>query len=456
VQDPSSFSDRITDLPLTAQTVRDLINRKLGEAMRIGAAVRVVDSLLSPVACMPDGSNDIGPLIIPDTAIVTHDSTQPVHRSCRLTLFDPWYIPGMSTWPFPFNPISQFLHISQRLTCAGVSIEVPLGYFTMLWPRATISRGRRYFEWSGLDLTQLVNRCEMISDYTVTKGYTGGVRGAILDALEIAAVPKSVGGTGQTPQGNDLAGPAIPRALVDLPDAANQDITADLFFPAGTVMLDMINQLLDQTVNFYGMTPLSTPYVVENGQPVLSPIMGAYPKRKYSTGIPTADWDYSTTPETSIVEAPISQEVNSLLSAGTTNIVRVVGGSTSTALGALRVNTNADSVISTNNLRGLSGGPRALPHYEQNSKAASQAMTDLYADLLIEQGAQLTDRISANSLHNPLHGNRDLLIFKVTDMAGHVVINSDVDNVFEEESWSLPLKASGARMSHSLSRVAAI
>lgn len=457
MQDIHAFTDRVTGAPLSGTDVSNIINRKLGQATKVGAAIRVVDSLLAPVPCMPDGSNDISLLVLSPDAAISHDSTRAVHRDIKLTLYDPEYIPGMSTWPFPFNPFEHFLHVSQRLTCAGMSIEVPLGYYTMLWPQAAVSSGRRYFAWQGTDLTELVNR-QMISDYTVTKGYAGGYRGAILDALEVAAVPKSLGGTGQTPQGNDLAGPGIPRALVSIPDAANVDVEEDQFWPAGTFFIDMVNDLLTKGLNFYPLTPLSTPYAVENGQPVLGPIMGAFPRRKFSDVMPSEDWDYSNDPDSSIIEAPLSEEVNSLLSAGARNIIRIIGGQAADGsdLGALRMNSNPASAFSISNLRGLSGGPRALPYFENQSKATTQTAVELYADLMLEQGSQVTQKLSANSLYNPLHGDRDLLIFKITDRLGNVVIDSDATALFEETGWSLPLKATGARMSHVMERVGAV
>src|SRR5947209_2506743 len=124
--DIAGFTDALTGLSIPATTVTKLINRQLG-TVSVSAKVRVVDTNFARLSVIPGAADpsDISQLIQMDGQVV-HDTTRPVHRSLHLTMEDPTNDPRFSTLPFPFDPIHNWLAVSQVLSCRGTTLEVPL------------------------------------------------------------------------------------------------------------------------------------------------------------------------------------------------------------------------------------------------------------------------------------------------------------------------------------------
>ena len=466
MQDPGGFTNLNTGSPIPADTVRQILNRQGSGTVQISARFRVTDTLFNRQNTMPvikpsaanpfPDQSDIGPLIAPDAAI-THDTSRPIRRSLSFTMMDPQYVPGLAGMTFPFNPFQHLLGVWQVVAAPELNVrfEVCLGYFVMLLPTVSIYPGRRLFTWQGYDLCTFITQCPLLSDWTVNVGYPGGYLGAIKDILQVKAIPISLGGTGQTPvQGNDDAGPDIPSALIQIPDTGNQPVLSDILFQAGTNRMDIVNQLLD-AINYY---PLWADSAFRSSQ---QPNYGTPTAPSY----PAVGWDYSTKPGSSIIESPISQDFNSQADIRICNIVKVEGDvvtSTQRAYHSLSMNTGLNdlgqviSAIGTTQLKSLSGGPRAIGRYEKGQRIASQAMCDLRAKLLRGEGAQLPEGLTVNSLHQPLHGDHDHLVLQVTDRYGNILVPSSQQALFREEAWTLPLKAAGGKMSHTLRRIVTV
>lgn len=456
MQSPAGFTDYISGQPLSADTVTKLINRQLGST-RVGIRVQVTDTLLHPVDVY-NGNNsdasDITDLVdMNQTCSVTHDTTQPIHRSFTFSMRDPRDIPGKAKSlksdglpSFPINPYQNFVRLWYLMSAGGVNLQVSLGYYKPVMPKRAISPASTRSDFVCQDLTTIIGRTDLMSDWTVAALYSGGYVGAMKDLLMSDSIPASVGGKGQTPSGQDDAGPGIPANLLQFSTVGNIDVPAAYLLQAQTNRVDAVNTLAGG-VNFY-------PIWNAPGDGSFRTSQMPY----YGDSIPPIGWDYSPMPETSIIEIPINQDFSSNADTRVCNVVRVVSASTASGAGAfsyVAVNDNPNSVVSTVNQRGLSGGPLAIVRYENNSQLLTQDMVELRAKILLQQGAMLVEQVTMSSLPNPLHEDHDLLTCSVTQMDGTNVIPSSADSPFEEQSWSIDLRPQG-RMAHTLQRVVPI
>lgn len=454
MQDITNRVDAITGAPLSATTVQQIVNRQLGTTTT-SLRLQVCDTQLNPLPVSvgnPNDPSDITDLVDQSqTCSVTHDTAQPVHRTFTFSMRDQKDIPGRAARlsaaglpSFPIDPNQNLLRLWYRMTAGGHTLDVSLGYYVPVMPKRDISPGSMTYDFTCQDLTSLVAQTRFMSDWAVLPSTTGGYVGAMTAMLASGAIPKSFGGTGMTPAGQDDAGPEVPASLIQISQVGNITIPVAYLFAFNSDRVAALNQLAGG-FNFY---PLWN-----------APSDGSFRSSQmpyYGAGLPAYGWDYSPMPGVSIVEIPISQTFSNQL--GNPNIVRVVSAGTSSGAGAFsstQINTNPDSVVSTVNRTSLSGGPRAVVYCEDNPQIQDAQVCTLRAQILLQQGAMLAETVTMSSLPNPLHEDHDLLMFNVTQADGTTVIPSSSQSLFEEQSWTMDLTPQGRHV-HNCLRVVPI
>lgn len=493
---PLLFYDVTSGAAIAPSLLTSIFNRQLSKgAIQLSCRIRVVNTQLQRMYVVdpPVGwsnsvngvwdTSDLSRYALND-AQVQHDSSKPVHRSFNFTMADPdnesdlvTYLPlvtqaqanaynghALLQKGFPFNPFTCFFEVAQlwSIPSLGISFEAPLGFFNAIMPQATLKPGGRYFIWQCADLTTLIAQTPFISDYVVEKLYPGGYLQAWVDMMHVSGTPINQGGTGITPVGNPDAGPDIPLAMMPVgstlfPSDGNQSVIRDVLFQAGTNRADAGNQCLD-ALNYYPAYQL----VRQSGPNSTALSFCSRPVPIFSNGIPTYSWDFSTMPGAAIMVSPIQQNFSGQAQPGICNLVRVEATPSTQGAGAQSItyqaqvmNTNPNSVISTVNLKTLSGGPRAITLYERNDKCANQVMTNLRATLLLEAGAMLPEQLQLSMVHFPLFEDNDLVRIQVQNAEGEIVVPSDANSPFRIDSWTLPLAVAG-RMNVSATRIVPI
>lgn len=448
----SGWTDAVTGAALDAQWIEDLINRRLGDPVMIGGRMMAVDYSFQPVAMLlppadsvfglPQASNDLASILQPSTCQISADITKPVARTIQFTLNDPITLEDGQA--LPFDPLQHLVQPTALMKCQGQVVEFPLGTYMLDTPKATLLRGLRTYAFTGTDLMGLVALADLISDWTVSADYPGGYVQAYLDLVTSHATPKSLGGLGQTPQGNDDAGPAIPLDMIDVDWTGNQTVVADIPFRAGDNRAQDGATLAD-AMNYWPLWMDNTSRFILRPIPDIPNVM------------PPVTWDYSAT-GLSTIAGPIQQQFSSVSKAA--NIVRVNGGA-STAVGgstytSLQVNNNPFSDYAYPNLPTLSGEPRAIAQFKSDTSLANQQMTDFTAKLMLLMGQTLADQVTVSTLTNPLTELYEYYVMEVPLTNGVIAIASDAAHPYFETGWQMNWMDPAGKHQHNLIRLGAL
>jgi hypothetical protein len=441
--DITNINDAVTGQPVDPTFIEAMINRTLGEPVAIGGHVRVVDTSLQPVDMQiphAEESNDLARMVYAQTASISCDVTQPVQRKIQFTMKDPLE----EGQDLLFDPWNHFIQPSMTMSCLGRTVEFPLATYLMGNPRATISSGRRAYEFNGLDITALLSLADLLSDWTVTANYTGGHIQAVIDLMTAGSVPKSLSGTGQTPQGNDDAGPAWPSSVFEVDWSGNQAVGIPFPGRAGTNRVAFAADICG-AINYFPIHLTNSTTVRFKRIP------------DYTISPPAISRDYSTTGE-SIITGTIDEVFDDNNEA--CNVARVEGGQANAQGGStftsVQINNTADSKLSYQNLKTFGGQPRAIGKYVSEPLLVNQAMTDLRAKLLLLMGSTLHDRVQMVTLPDPRTESYEYYELGVAWKDGTIMIASDATTPFLEVGWTLPFMSHTSRMSHSLVRAVGV
>lgn len=397
---------------LTMAQVTSLINHTSGyEVDRRSARFSLVDRTLQPINIGQTGptgdTSDVSRWI--ETASITHDTTQSVHRTLTATFHEQTI--------FNFNPLIHQLKVFWDYwdPSGNLLLEVPLGVFAFPLVDRSLTDAGNVWTLHGHDATGRIANKVFLNNYVIAAGTN--YLSAITTLLTMSYLPKSQGGTGQTPGGADMGGPAFPTSrIVSTPTSLT--LPADMAFSRKDNLLTAINTLL-AAINYYPI------YADCNGTLYLTPLPWL------QQAIPALGWTY-TTDGTSTMQAPILQTFTNANKLANAAVVWAEHNSTPTYY-AVAYNTNRQSSISLNNLQDI------IPITVQDDLIPSTNAAQARASLELQYANIAQEQVEWQGLINPLHDAHEYVAINVTNPAGVPEIVTNAQYGFEETAWSVNL-----------------
>jgi hypothetical protein len=439
--------DPYTGQNIDPEFLAAMINRQVGPVTSKGR-VRAVDWGFNPVdvGLGGDDPSNVSRFIIRGTETISCDTSQAVHRSMSFQMHDPLFFPGVRK-DLQFNSYHHYLQPTMVLSCQGKTAEIPMGtYWAGDWIATITSLGKRVYTFACRDITVRAST-DMVSDWTVptTTTYIDGAVALITSD----GVCKSLGGKGQTPQGNDDCGPGFTQAMLDIDWTGNQPVTVPVPFRFASNRLANLGDLMN---------------AIQYWPPHMSNLskVNLHRMPDFINTLPAVSWDYSVnTPgkPKSIVFLPIQSTYES--ASRICNYLRLQGGqptaSGGSTLTTTRVNSDPNSQVSYPNIKAFNGNPLAIPRAITDNTLTTQALVNLAADNAIAEGDTLRESVATVSYPNPLHEVHEFVIFNVCMNDGTVAIFSDEQHMFQELGWSITnFLSPNARMQHDWVRAEAL
>jgi hypothetical protein len=404
--DPGTLSAAYNPGNLSRQQVIDLINVKTGQSV-ITPRLQLLDRNLQPV---PTGT--IGPTGDPadmtdllQSLKIDINTQQAVQRTCDITMREPTRFDLDSLR----HRIKVFIDYWDPAT-KQLLLEIPAGVFRAVLPTRTLTSAGIMQQMVMQDLTFNLGRLGFINPYTVPAGIT--FTQAMTNLLTMDYLPLSKGGQGQTPTGDDDAGPGASLSRITIP-RDDRIVQSPIPFTRDITKQAALNQLA-ASINFY---------------PLLADPVGGYttwPMPYYTNSIPAPAWTYSTDGTSTIVPDSITETFNNAAQLANVAIV-LVEPSGAPSFGATAYNMSAASRISITNLQ---EAIFLLPIIKDPT-IPDAASARLRALIALQEAAVVAETIQFSAAPNALLQPHDMLLLNVTTADGQVHVTSSANNPWE-------------------------